>query len=223
MAHKTSTHALENPELVQFYRDAGFGGRVGWGRKAAVLVIDMAETWTEPDAMIGSDLRTVTTEIKKVLDAARASEVPVIFTTMAYDPTYSDVTKVSRLKTPHAEKMIRGEGSAQVIPALERRADEALVEKPRASAFRNTNLISMLVDQGVDTVVVVGCSTSGCIRSTCESAVDLGFHALVPREAVGDRSESAHIANLFDIDQRYADVITVDEVVHHFAETTQAR
>lgn len=223
MVLESSAHNLDNPELVQLYKDAGFGGRVGWGRKAAVLVIDMAGTWTEPDAMIGSDLRVVTAEIKKVLDAARASDTPVIFTTMAYDPSYSDVTTVSRLKTPHAEKMLRGTESAEVIAELERRPDEALVEKPRASAFRNTNLISILVDQGIDTVVVVGCSTSGCIRSTCESAVDLGFHALVPREAVGDRSESAHIANLFDIDQRYADVITVDDVIEHFAAGEQAR
>jgi len=218
MAQNTEiVHSLDNAELIEQYRNAGFGGRVGWGRKAAVLVIDMAGTWTEPEAMIGSDLRQVTAEIKRVLDGARAAGVPVIFTTMAYDPSYSDVTNVSRLKTPHAEKMLRGEASAQIIPELERRPEEALIEKPRASAFRNTNLISMLVDQGVDTVVIVGCSTSGCIRSTAESAVDLGFHALVPREAVGDRSASAHVANLFDIDQRYADVIGVDDVLAHFS------
>lgn len=211
-------HALSNEALVEQYRNAGFGGRVGWGKKAAVLVIDMAGTWTNPDAMIGSNLEGVTGQIKTVLDAARDAGAPVLFTTMAYDPTYSDVTQVSRLKTPHSSTMLRGEGAADVIPELERRPDEALIEKPRASAFLNTNLISVLVDRGVDTVVVVGCSTSGCIRSTCESAVDLGFHALVPQEAVGDRSESAHIANLFDIDQRYADVITVDDVVKHFAE-----
>jgi nicotinamidase-related amidase len=209
-------HSLSNTELVEQYRRAGFGGRVGWGKKAAVLVIDMAGTWTEPEAMIGSDLGHVAATIKSILDAARETNVPIIFTTMAYDPSFSDVTKVSRLKTPHAEQMIRGEQSADIIPDLERRPNEALIEKPRASAFRNTNLVSILVDQGIDTVVVVGCSTSGCIRSTCESAVDLGFHAIVPAEAVGDRSSSAHASNLFDIDQRYADVVTVDEVLEHF-------
>lgn len=210
-------HSLDNAALVEQYRKAGFGGRVGWGNNAAVLVIDMAGTWTEPEAMIGAELGGVTAQIKKVLGAARNTDVPVIFTTMAYDASYSDVTNVSRLKTPHSSTMIRGEASATIIPELERRNDEALIEKPRASAFVNTNLISILVDRGIDTVVIVGCSTSGCIRSTAESAVDLGFHALVPREAVGDRSQSAHIANLFDIDNRYADVITVDEVVEHFS------
>jgi nicotinamidase-related amidase len=210
------THSLDNSELVAFYRAAGFGGRVGWGSKAAVLVIDMAGNWTEPDAMIGSDLGGVTAQIKKVITAARNNDVPVLFTTMAYDPAMSDVSRVSRLKTPHADKMIRGDQSTQVIAELDRRDDEPLIEKPRASAFRNTNLISILVDRGIDTVVIVGCSTSGCIRATAEGAVDLGFHALVPAEAVGDRSPSAHTANLFDIDQRYADVVSVDHVVEHF-------
>lgn len=210
------THSLDNAELIEFYRNAGFGGRVGWGRKAAVLVIDMAGNWTEPDAMIGADMTKVLPEVKKVLDAARGAGAPVFFTTMVYDPTQSDLTTVSNLKTPHTKEMVRGAGSGDVVAELERRRDEALIEKPRASAFLNTNLISLLVDQGVDTVVVVGASTSGCIRATCESAIDLGFHALVPKEAVGDRSASAHVANLFDIDQRYADVITVEDVVQKF-------
>jgi nicotinamidase-related amidase len=183
-----------------------------------VLVIDMAGTWTEPDAMIGSDLGMVTKEIRRVLDAAREAGAPVLFTTMAFDPAHSDASRVSRLKTPHLDKMVRGEESSFVVPELDRRADEPLIEKPRASAFRNTNLISLLVDQGVDTVVVVGCSTSGCIRATCESALDLGFHAIVPAEAVGDRSASAHTANLFDIDQRYADVMPIEDVLQHFAD-----
>lgn len=216
MTQRDNTHSLDNRELVEFYRQAGFGGRVGWGSKAAVLVIDMAGNWTEPDAMIGSDLGAVTPQIKKILNSARSQGLPVLFTTMAYDATMSDVTRVSRLKTPHAEKMVRGDQPTQVIAELERRSEEPLIEKPRASAFLNTNLISILVDRGVDTVVIVGCSTSGCIRATAESALDLGFHALIPAEAVGDRSASAHTANLFDIDQRYADVVSVDDIIGHF-------
>ncbi|SDT18227.1 isochorismatase family protein [Microlunatus soli] len=217
MTQNNTTHSLDNRELVDFYRQAGFGGRVGWGSRPAVLVIDMAGNWTEPEAMIGSDLGGVTQQISRVLTSARDNSVPVLFTTMAYDAAMSDVSRVSRLKTPHAEKMIRGEQATQVIAELERRADEPLIEKPRASAFLNTNLISILVDRGIDTVVIVGCSTSGCIRATSESALDLGFHAIVPAEAVGDRSPSAHTANLFDIDQRYADVVPVEDVIQHFA------
>lgn len=212
----TDTHSLDNPELLAQYRAAGFAHPVGFGERVAVLVIDMAGAWTSPDEQIGSDLGAVTEAIQQVLAAARTrDDVPVIFTTMAYDASGSDLPVVTRLKTPHSLEMVRGSARTQLIPEMDRRPGEALVEKPRASAFFNTNLLSILVAQGIDTVVVVGCSTSGCIRSTCESALDLGFRAIVPAEAVGDRSASAHTANLFDINARYADVLPLAEVLEH--------
>jgi maleamate amidohydrolase len=210
-------HSLENQALREQYRAAGFAGRVGWGRRPALLVIDMAVAWTRPGEQIGSDLSGVLTSIQQLLAVVRdGTGVPVFFTTMAYDPA-SDLTEVTRLKTPHSEHMVRGTDRVRLLPELDRRPGEALVEKPRASAFLNTNLLSLLVSAGVDTVVVVGCSTSGCIRSTCESALDLGFRAIVPAEAVGDRSATAHQAALFDIDARFADVVTLAEAAEHLA------
>ncbi|MGW0805113.1 isochorismatase family protein [Nonomuraea sp. NPDC002799] len=209
-------HRMDNQELLDQYLAAGFAGRVGWGERPALLVIDMAGAWTRPDEMIGADLDGVLGNIGRLLDVARkADDIPVVFTTMAYDETYSDLPQVTRLKTPHSEKMIRGSERVRLVPELNRLPHEALVEKPRASAFFNTNLLSILVSHQVDTVIVVGCSTSGCIRSTCESALDYGFRAIVPAEAVGDRSASAHEANLFDINARYADVVPVQEVIGH--------
>ena len=210
----THPHSLENAELLEQYQEAGFAGSVGWGERVAVLVIDMAGAWTRPDLRIGSDLREVTESIQEVLRAARArDDVPVIFTTMAYDATYSDVSEVTLLKTPHSREMIRGSERTRLIPEMGRLPHEALIEKPRASAFFNTNLLSVLIGERIDTVVIVGCSTSGCIRSTCESALDYGFRAIVPREAVGDRSWSAHEGALFDINARFADVVPLAEVV----------
>ena len=210
-------HSLDNPALREQYRAAGFAGRVGWGRRPALLVIDMAVAWTRPGERIGSDLSGVLASIRQLLAVVRdGTDVPVLFTTMAYDPA-SDLTEVTRLKTPHSEHMVRGSERVRLLPELDRRPTEALVEKPRASAFRNTNLLSLLVARQVDTVVVTGCSTSGCIRSTCESALDLGFRAVVPAEAVGDRSRSAHEAALFDIDARFADVVPLAEAVDHLA------
>ncbi|TIM31677.1 MAG: isochorismatase family protein [Mesorhizobium sp.] len=209
-------HRLGNAELLEQYRKAGFAGRVGWGERPALLVIDMAGAWTRTDEELGSDLGCVTQSINSLLAVARRREdVPVIFTTMAYDASQSDLPAVTRLKTPHSRNMIRGSDRVRLIADLDRRDDEALIEKPRASAFFNTNLLSILVSKKIDTVVVTGCSTSGCIRSTCESALDYGFHAIVPEEAVGDRCASAHVANLFDINARYADVVPLAEVLAH--------
>lgn len=211
-------HGLHNQALMEQYRAAGFAGQIGWGRKAAVLVIDMAGAWTWPDEQIGSDLSGVLESIQQLLAVVRRrDDVPVYFTTMAYDSSGSDLTITTRRKTPHSLAMVRGSERVQLLPELERQPNEALIEKPRASAFFNTNLLSLLISEGVDTVVIVGCSTSGCIRSTCESAMDYGLRAIVPAEAVGDRSESAHAANLFDINARYADVVPLQDVLDHFA------
>jgi maleamate amidohydrolase len=209
------THSHENPALREQYRKAGFGGRVGWGERPAVLVIDMAGAWTHPDEQIGSDLSSVLKNIKTLLAVARRKGLPIYFTTMAYDRAMREAGEVALRKLPHLQKMIRGSKRVQLEPSLERREHEPLIEKPRASAFMSTNLLSELTSDRVDTTIIVGCSTSGCIRATAESAFDLNYHAIVPREAVGDRSPSAHAGSLFDIDMRLADVMPLAEVLDH--------
>ncbi|NMR19209.1 isochorismatase family protein [Cellulomonas fimi] len=206
-------HSLDNAELREFYAGAGFAGRVGWGERPAVLVIDMAGAWTNPGAQIGTDLSAVESSIVDLLAVARAKGLPIIFTTMAWDPSFAEIGEVVRRKTPHSEKMLIGSENVALRPSLERRADEPLVNKPRASAFFGTNVEAMLTSAKVDTTIVVGCSTSGCIRATAESAFNRGYHVIVPAEAVGDRSASAHAANLFDIDARYADVEPLQDVL----------
>jgi nicotinamidase-related amidase len=215
---RSQYHSLANPALREQYLAAGFAGRVGWGERPAVLVIDMAGAWTTPEEQLGSDLGGVVAQITRILDVARErGDVPIIFTTMAYGPDLKEIGHVVRRKTPHTELMIRGSERVQLIPELGRRPDEPLIEKPRASAFFGTNLLSMLISEGIDTVVVVGCSTSGCIRATAESAFNDNFHVIVPAEAVGDRSWSAHEGSLFDIDARLGDVVPVEDVLAHLA------
>ena len=207
-------HELHNETLMAQYRAAGFAGRVGWGDRVALLVIDMAGAWTRTGEQLGSDLSGPLDAITRLLAVARGrGDVPVYFTTMAYDASGSDLNLPTRLKTPHSLPMVRGSDRVRLLPELDRRPAEPLIEKPRASAFFATNLLSLLVSERVDTVLVTGCSTSGCIRATCESAMDYGFRAIVPAEAVGDRSRSAHLANLFDIDARYADVVPLTEAL----------
>lgn len=213
--HGTYAHSHENPALREQYLKAGFGGRVGWGERPALLVIDMAGAWTHSDEQLGSDLTSVLENVRTLLAVARRKGLPIYFTTMAYDPALREVGEVARRKLPHLAHMIRGSERVQLEPSLERREDEPLIEKPRASAFRSTNLLSELISERVDTTIIVGCSTSGCIRGTCESAFDLNFRAIVPAEAVGDRSPSAHAGSLFDIDMRLADVMPLSAVVAH--------
>ncbi|SDS44487.1 isochorismatase family protein [Jiangella sp. DSM 45060] len=210
---QTYVHSLANPDLREFYEAAGFAGRVGWGERPALLVIDMAGAWTDPGEQIGTDLSAVEAATVRLLGVARCKGLPVIFTTMAWDPSLAEIGEVVRRKTPHSEKMLIGSERVTLRPALERRPDEPLVVKPRASAFFGTNVEAMLTSAKADTAIVVGCSTSGCIRATAESAFNRGYHVIVPAEAVGDRSESAHAANLFDIDARYGDVEPLEAVL----------
>jgi maleamate amidohydrolase len=207
-------HSLSNRVLREQYDAAGFGGRVGWGNRPALLVIDMAGAWTNPDEQLGSDLSGVMTAILELLPVARRRAIPIYFTTMAYGAPEEAGDVVCR-KLPHTRKMLRGSERVQLAPQLDRQPHEPLIEKPRASAFFGTNLLPMLIAAQVDTVIVTGCSTSGCIRGTCESAHNYNYHVIVPAEAVGDRSASAHEANLFDIDARYADVVPLQEVLAH--------
>jgi maleamate amidohydrolase len=220
---RSQFHSLSNQGLRDQYRAAGFAGRVGWGRRPAVLVIDMAGAWTTPGEQLGSDLGGVVEQITRLLGAARQrGDIPIFFTTMAYDPDLKGIGTVVRRKTPHTELMVRGSDRVKLISELGRRPNEALIEKPRASAFFGTNLLSMLISEQVDTTIIVGCSTSGCIRATAESAFNNNFHAIIPAEAVGDRSWSAHEAALFDIDARLGDVMPVDEVLAHLQEPARA-
>lgn len=211
-------HSLDNEQVRELYREAGFSGRVGWGSRPAVLVIDLAQAWTDPAEQLGSDTTSCLDATLRTLEAARAGGVPVIFTTMAYDPGQVEIGPVVASKTPHSKLMIRGTDRVRLRPELRRRDDEPLVEKPRASAFFGTNVRSMLAGLDVDTVVVVGVSTSGCIRSTCESAFNHNIRAIVPREAVGDRSPTAHAAALMDIDARFGDVTDLADVLAHLGD-----
>jgi nicotinamidase-related amidase len=206
-------HAPDTARLQQYAR-AGFSGRVGWGDHPALLVIDMANAWVDPGERLGSDLSGVLRSIQSILRLARAAQLPVYFTTMAYD-TPAEIGSVVARKLGHLDEMRRGSDRVALVPELGRLPSEPLIEKPRASAFFGTHLLDMLISERVDTVIVTGCSTSGCIRATCESAFNYNYHVLVPREAVGDRSEPAHVANLFDIDARYADVISLTETLDH--------
>jgi maleamate amidohydrolase len=209
-----AAHRYGDSELELQYQAAGFLGRVGWGERPALLVIDMAGAWTDPGEQLGSDLGAVLSSIVALLGVARRAGLPIYFTTMAYESPERVGTVVGR-KLTNLRQMLLDSDRVQLVPELGKRPDEPLLVKPRASAFFDTDLERRLKRSRVDTVVVTGCSTSGCIRATCEAAFDRDLHVIVPQEAVGDRSPTAHEANLFDIDARYADVMPLASVLAH--------
>src|SRR5581483_6702065 len=124
MPEQTFAHSHSNPALREQYARAGFGGRVGWGERPAVLVIDMAGAWTHTDEQLGSDLSSVLENIKTLLAVARRKGLPIYFTTIAYDPALREAGEVALRKLPHLAKMIRGSERVRLEPSLERRENE---------------------------------------------------------------------------------------------------
>jgi maleamate amidohydrolase len=202
-------------QVLEFYQKRGFAGRVGFGKRPSLLVIDFIVAFTEPGSPLAGDLEKPLSKTLGLLEAARGAGVPIAFTTVEYSPDLHDAGLFPR-KVAGLRLLVSGSRWVQLDPRLKRRAGEALVSKKFASGFFGTGLAQWLLQRTVDTVVITGCTTSGCIRATAVDALQYGFHAIVPREAVGDRAELPHVANLFDIDAKYGDVVDVEDVLVYF-------
>jgi maleamate amidohydrolase len=199
-----------------FFQERGFGRKIGYGRHPAVIVIDLLKGFTDPTCPLGSDLDAVLNATSQVLAAARHVPVPIFHTAVDYEKDLGDAG-IWGLKLEALRSMIRGSEATELDPRLGRLPGEPIVLKKYASAFFGTDLVSRLNAQAVDTLVITGCTTSGCVRATAVDALQYGYRPIVVREAVGDRARAAHEQSLFDLEQKYADVVGLVEVQAHFA------
>jgi nicotinamidase-related amidase len=195
------------------YETRGFGGRQGAGERPAVVVVDFIEGFTNQESRLACDADSAVVATRTLLDAARASSVPVIFTTVLYTDDDLERAAMFIAKAPALGTLRPGSRWVEVDSRLGRRADEMVITKLFASAFFGTRLDAILREAGCDTVIVVGASTSGCVRATAVDALQYGYRVLVPREAVADRAEDAHRASLVDLDAKYGDVIPLAEAI----------
>ena len=199
----------------------GFGGRGGFGRRPALVVVDMTLGFTDPESPLACDLEGPISEIQKLLRAARRAEIPIVFTTVAYREsdklTAAFIDKVPALLTLQA-----GTRWAEIDPRIAPEETEPVLNKLFASGFFGTGLSSLLTAAGIDTLIITGASTSGCVRATAVDALQYGFRPVVPSEAVGDRNPDAHKANLYDIDAKYGDVVPVRETLDYLEEVAAA-
>jgi nicotinamidase-related amidase len=194
-----------------FFTQRGFGLTIGYGLRPAVLVIDMIRAFTNPDAMLGANLDAQIEATQNLLKSARARGLPVIFSTVSYDDVDLKDAGIWALKQRGVMNLRTGTAEVELDPRLQRKPSEGWLVKKYASCFFGTDLSSRLVSQGVDTLLIAGCTTSGCVRATAVDALQTGFRAMVIRECVGDRSRNAHDQSLFDLHAKYADVVGLDE------------
>ena len=199
-------------ETREIYERARLGQSVTLGTRPAVLVVDFSRGFTDPDSTMGSELTREVEATTRLLAAAREREIPVIFTTIGFEPNLKDGSLWLE-KAPGLGELIIGSKWVEIDPRLERRDEETVILKKGASAFFGTNLPSILVSQGVDTIIMCGATTSGCVRATAVDLLQYGYPTLVPRECVGDQAQAPHEANLVDIQAKYADVVSVEDAL----------
>ena len=204
------------PSDAEFFEQRGFGQKLGFGLRPALLIIDMVNAFTNPDMPLGANLESQIEAIQRLLRSAHDQQVPVIFSTVAYeDENLRDAGNFGR-KHKGSATLRAGTESVAVDPRLEFRAGDSLLVKKYASCFFGTDLVSRLLTRQVDTLIITGCTTSGCVRASAVDACQIGFRPMVVRETVGDRSRSAHEQSLFDLNAKYADVVSMEETLQYF-------
>jgi maleamate amidohydrolase len=205
---------MSDEKAREVYANARIGESVALGARPAVLVVDFSCGFTDPECTLGADMTHQVEATRRLLDAARAKGLPVIFTTIGYEASLKD-GGLWLQKVPALGELQIGERWVEIDPRLEPRTDETIVLKKGASGFFGTNLVSILVSQQVDSVILCGATTSGCVRATAIDLLQYGFPTIVPRECVADRAQAPHDANLFDINAKYADVVSLEEALDY--------
>jgi nicotinamidase-related amidase len=203
----------------ELYLGRGFMRRVGYGRRPALVNIDLANAWTQPgNAFTCDGMDAIIPGVQRLLAAARARSLPVVFTTTAYAVTEGPASDMGlwHLKIP-TEVLELGTDAVAIDERVAPEPGEQVIVKKFASAFHGTHLAGFLRAAGVDTVIVTGVTMAGCVRHTVEDALGLGFRPIVVRECVGDRVAGAVEWNLFDIDAKFGDVEPLESVLDYLA------
>lgn len=209
MNAKASWSAVE----VNVAEASGLGGRTRVNGAVALVVVDLQRGFTDPRHPLGVDRPDLIHNVNVLLDAAFAADAAVFFTVISYDHGAS-IRWFDKM--PHLASFTHGSEWTEIDDRLVRDENYVVVVKEQASAVFGTSLVPQLRSREVDTVVVAGATTSGCIRATAVDLLSSGFGVVVPRDAVGDRIESAHHASLLDIDAKYGDVVTTAAAVALF-------
>ncbi|WP_421951974.1 isochorismatase family protein [Pelagibacterium sp.] len=190
---------------AEIYRDAGFGHAVPRGKRPAIVVVDFTYGFTDTRYPTASDATSQMAATRRLTDLARTQGFPVIYTTIAYHKGEIDGLAWLR-KARGMAALIEGTRLVEIDAATGIQPGDAIVTKKGASAFFGTSLAAMLTGMQVDTLVIAGATTSGCVRASVVDAVQSGFNTLVPADCCADRAKPPHEAALYDMDQKYADV-----------------
>lgn len=196
----------------RIYQRAGIGTRSGMGLRPAVVVVDFQYGFTDPASDLGGDLHAELESTATLLTVARKLMLPIAYTAVTFQE--SQLAHLAWLrKMPGLTTLLAGTRWCEIDERVAPLPGEPLYAKQAASAFFGTSLAAFLLGCSVDTVIIAGCVTSGCVRASVVDAVSWGFRTIIPAECVGDRAEAPHEANIFDMDSKYADVEPLAQVL----------
>jgi maleamate amidohydrolase len=205
--------------IDDIYEDAGITGEIGFGDSPAIIVVDLQTAFTDPACSLGSELDKTVEASAELLGVAREENIPVFFTQCVYRDDTRDGAVFAE-KIPSTKELTRDSPWLEIDPRLAPTEDDHIIEKQQPSGFFKTELDTMLTYEGIDTAVVTGATTSGCVRATVVDACSHGYRPIVPVECVGDRAEDPHKANLFDMGSKYADLMHLDGTKTALRETS---
>jgi maleamate amidohydrolase len=194
------------------YRHQGLGGTSGIGARCGLVLVDFVNGFVDFDQLGGPHIEAAARASVPLLEAFRHLGLPVAHTRVVFEADGSNHNVFAR-RVPPLQKLTEDAQGSQIVPMLAPQPGELVIRKQSASAFFETSLAGWLHLHGVDTAVIVGCTTSGCVRASVVDAMQHNFRTIVLSDCVGDRAIEPHEANLFDIAQKYADVMTRDELL----------
>jgi len=199
----------QNDDLTVNYVGA-FDGRLSFGKRPALLIVDFVMAYLDPASPLYAQVEDALASNERLLAAARAAKIPVFFTNVVYQADGADGGLFYK-KIPSLRVFLEGSPLGAFPPSLQPVDGERIISKQFASAFFGTSLAENLMHEGIDTLLITGLSTSGCVRATALDALQSGFAPFVIRDACGDRHPAPHEANLFDLQAKYAEVISERE------------
>ena len=197
---------------LDVYQQQGFGNRSGFGARPALVMVDFVNGFDDPALFGGGNISAAITRTAELLAACRRRGIPVAYTRVVYAEDGSDAG-VFCLKAPGLKILTETAPASQIVPSLAPQPGEYVLRKTQPSAFFGTNFANWLISKGADTLLVTGCTTSGCGRATVIDSMSYNFRTIVVTDGVGDRALGPHEANLFDMGQKYADLLTTAEVI----------
>jgi maleamate amidohydrolase len=195
----------------------GFGTSVGFGSRPALLVVDFTRNFTSSETDLGADMGAQVAEANRLILAARAAGAPIYLSTIAYDDPEAEsgvwIAKIRGLR-----ELVIGTPEVEQDPRLALAPSDRIVVKRFASCFFGTSLADDLRSQDIDTLIIAGCTTSGCVRASAVDACQHGLRTIVAREATADRIAASHEQSLIDIELKYGDVLPVDTILRYLAD-----